>query len=120
MEKSRSSDSTAAIYARVSSEQQAQAATIASQVAALEQRVAQEGLTLEPPMRFLDEGYSGGTLTQVKDFSRSVKDLRSISSVYFTTCGRGRQGDGADEVAAARVGGAAPIGLRPVPSHSEA
>ncbi len=62
MKKSLSSDSTAAIYARVSSEQQAQAATIASQVAALEERVAQDGLMLEPPMRFLDEGYSGGTL----------------------------------------------------------
>lgn len=52
----------AAIYARVSSEQQAEAATIASQVAALEDRIARDGLTLEPPMRFLDEGYSGATL----------------------------------------------------------
>ena len=52
----------AAIYARVSSEQQAEAATIASQVAALEERVAKDGLVLEPQMRFLDEGYSGATL----------------------------------------------------------
>jgi len=58
----KSHSSITAIYARVSSEQQAEAATIASQVAALEDRVAKDGLTLEPQMRFLDEGYSGATL----------------------------------------------------------
>ena len=36
----------AAIYARVSSEQQAAAHTIASQVAALQERVATDGLAL--------------------------------------------------------------------------
>ena len=51
-----------AIYARVSSEQQAQAQTIASQVAALEERVAVDGFTLENELRFLDEGFSGSTL----------------------------------------------------------
>ena len=51
-----------AIYGRVSSEQQAEAATIDSQVAALEERIADDGLTLETEMRFLDEGYSGVTL----------------------------------------------------------
>lgn len=51
-----------AIYGRVSSEQQAEAATIDSQVAALEERIAADGLTLETEMRFLDEGYSGATL----------------------------------------------------------
>lgn len=48
-----------AIYGRVSSEQQAEAATIDSQVAALQERIAKDGLTLETEMRFLDEGYSG-------------------------------------------------------------
>ena len=51
-----------AIYARVSSEQQAEAATIDSQVAVLQERIASDGLTLETEMRFLDEGYSGATL----------------------------------------------------------
>jgi site-specific DNA recombinase len=51
-----------AIYARVSSEQQAEAHTIASQVAALRERVAAEGLLVPEAMQFLDEGYSGATL----------------------------------------------------------
>ena len=45
-----------AIYARVSSEQQAEAQTIASQVAALRERVATTGLTVSEAMQFLDEG----------------------------------------------------------------
>jgi len=52
----------AAIYARVSSEQQAQSQTIASQLADLEQRLAQEHLRLRPELRFVDDGYSGSTL----------------------------------------------------------
>jgi site-specific DNA recombinase len=52
----------AAIYARVSSEQQAQQQTIASQVEALRQRVLQDGLTLSEELCFLDEGASGSTL----------------------------------------------------------
>src|SRR5215831_2043012 len=52
----------AAIYARVSSEQQAKEQTIASQVEALRQRVRQDGLTLPEELCFLDEGASGGTL----------------------------------------------------------
>jgi site-specific DNA recombinase len=51
-----------AIYARVSSEQQAQEHTIASQVAALRQRVADEGFTLPEELCFLDDGVSGSTL----------------------------------------------------------
>src|SRR5262245_25651326 len=54
----------AAIYARVSSEQQAAAHTIASQVAALRERVALDGLVLPDTMQFLDEGYSGATLVR--------------------------------------------------------
>jgi site-specific DNA recombinase len=55
-------DRTAAIYARVSSEQQAQQQTIASQVEALRQRVRQDGLALPEELCFLDEGASGSTL----------------------------------------------------------
>lgn len=58
------SQSYAALYARVSSEQQAAAHTIASQVAALRERVALDGLVLPEAMQFLDEGYSGATLVR--------------------------------------------------------
>jgi site-specific DNA recombinase len=54
----------AAIYARVSSDQQAEAGTIVSQVAALEERLQCDDLTLDPELRFLDEGYSGSTLVR--------------------------------------------------------
>ena len=47
----------AAIYARVSSEAQAERGTIASQLEALEQRAAREGDELVG--RFVDDGYSG-------------------------------------------------------------
>jgi site-specific DNA recombinase len=53
-----------AIYARVSSEQQAEDGTIASQVAALEARVAQDGQALAPACRFVDDGYSGASLVR--------------------------------------------------------
>jgi site-specific DNA recombinase len=52
----------AAIYARVSSEQQARNATIASQLEALSGRLEQDGLALDPELSFVDEGYSGGSL----------------------------------------------------------
>ena len=54
----------AAVYARVSSEQQADEHTIDSQVAALRARVAEDGLLLPVEREFLDEGYSGATLVR--------------------------------------------------------
>jgi site-specific DNA recombinase len=51
-----------AIYARVSSDQQAQENTIASQVDALKQRVCEDGLDLEDSLCFIDEGHSGAVL----------------------------------------------------------
>ena len=45
-----------AIYARVSSDQQAQAQTIASQVAALRARVTADDCGLLPEGEFIDEG----------------------------------------------------------------
>ena len=71
--------SIAAFYARVSSEQQAESATIASQVAALEERITQDGLTLEPPMRFLDEGYSGATL--IRPALERLRDLAATGAI---------------------------------------
>jgi site-specific DNA recombinase len=54
----------AAIDARVSSDQQAEANTIASQVEALEERLERDGLPLEQELRFLDDGCSGTTLVR--------------------------------------------------------
>jgi site-specific DNA recombinase len=51
-----------ALYARVSSEQQARGNTVASQLAALRDRAASAGLLVEPSDEFIDEGYSGTTL----------------------------------------------------------
>jgi site-specific DNA recombinase len=51
-----------ALYARVSSEQQAQEGTIDSQVSFLRQRIATDGETIDTSMCFLDEGVSGATL----------------------------------------------------------
>ena len=51
-----------AVYARVSSEQQTEDGTIASQIAALETRVAQDGRRSPAAVRFVDDGYSGATL----------------------------------------------------------
>jgi site-specific DNA recombinase len=54
----------AAIYARVSSERQAQEDTIDSQVQALRARVHEDGLTLDEELCFMDDGYSGSTLVR--------------------------------------------------------
>jgi site-specific DNA recombinase len=53
-----------ALYARVSSEQPAEAHTIASQVAAWRERVAAEGLPVSDAMQCLAEGYSGAPLVR--------------------------------------------------------
>jgi len=52
----------AALYARVSSDQQAQQGTIESQIADLRQRVGADGLTLDQELCFVDDGYTGSTL----------------------------------------------------------
>jgi DNA invertase Pin-like site-specific DNA recombinase len=57
-------DIRAALYARVSSEHQATAQTIASQVAALRERVAADGLRLLDELVFVDDGFSGATLVR--------------------------------------------------------
>jgi len=54
----------AAIYARVSSDQQAQEHTIDSQVEALTGRVREDGLVVEDSLRFIDEGQSGAVLVR--------------------------------------------------------
>src|SRR5437762_2957481 len=56
------SDLRTALYARVSSEKQAEANTIASQVAELRRRIAQDGCTILDDDCFVDDGVSGTTL----------------------------------------------------------
>jgi site-specific DNA recombinase len=51
-----------AFYARVSSDHQVDEGTIASQIAALRQRIAADGGRTDPELAFSDDGYSGGTL----------------------------------------------------------
>ena len=69
----------AALYARVSSEQQAQAGTVDSQVAAIVQRAAQDGLAIEPESRFIDEGCSGATL--VRPALERLRDLAAAGGI---------------------------------------
>ncbi len=52
----------AALYARVSTEHQAKANTIGSQMDAIKLRIAQDGLKLDPELEFVDDGYSGEAL----------------------------------------------------------
>ncbi len=51
-----------ALYARVSSERQAQQETIESQLAALRQRATADGHTIVPADIYTDDGFSGATL----------------------------------------------------------
>lgn len=53
-----------ALYARVSSEQQAEAKTIESQLAEIRARIATDGFDLTSILEFVDEGYSGSTLVR--------------------------------------------------------
>jgi site-specific DNA recombinase len=55
-----------AIYARVSSEQQAQHGTIESQLAAVREFAIAQGLRIEPDLIFADNGVSGATLARPK------------------------------------------------------
>jgi len=72
-----------AIYARVSSEQPAEAQTIASQGAALRERVAAEGLVVPEAMQFLDDGYSGATLIRpALERLRDVIAAGAVDRVY--------------------------------------
>src|SRR5918996_4081326 len=68
-----------AIYARVSSAQQAEAHTVASQVAALRARVAADGLPLPEALQFIDEGYSGATL--VRPALERLRDLAAAGAL---------------------------------------
>ena len=53
-----------ALYARVSSEQQAEAKTIESQLAEIRARITADGFEQNRVLEFVDEGYSGSTLVR--------------------------------------------------------
>ncbi len=73
-----------AIYARVSSDHQAETQTVASQVAALRERVAKEGLALPDAMQCIDEGYSGATLIRpALERLRDVIAARAVDRLYI-------------------------------------
>ncbi len=69
----------AALYARVSSDKQAQAQTIASQVEALQERMRQEDLILDPELQFIDDGYSGATL--VRPALERLRDMAAMGVI---------------------------------------
>jgi len=68
-----------AAYARISGEQRTDESTIASQIAALEARVAVDGLALLPEHRFADDGYSGATL--VRPALERLRDLAASGAL---------------------------------------
>jgi site-specific DNA recombinase len=69
----------AAMYARVSSERQAEAHTVESQVAARRERIARDGLHLPDELQFIDEGYSGATL--VRPALERLRDAVAVGAV---------------------------------------
>ena len=73
----------AALYARVSSDQQAEAGTIASQLAALEARMAADGLRAADVLRFVDDGFSGATLLRpALEYLRDVAAAGDLDRLY--------------------------------------
>ncbi len=69
----------AAIYARVSSDQQAERHTIDSQVEALLARAAADGHEIQAELRFLDEGQSGASL--IRPALERLRDLAAMAAI---------------------------------------
>ncbi len=69
----------AALYARVSSEQQATAQTMASQLAALRQRLQTDGCRSAAELEFIDEGVSGATL--IRPALERLRDMVAFGSI---------------------------------------
>jgi site-specific DNA recombinase len=68
-----------AICARVSSEQQAERHTIASQVSDLLARASADGHDVDEEFRFLDDGQSGASL--VRPALERLRDLVALSAI---------------------------------------
>src|SRR3712207_3553240 len=69
----------AAIYARVSSDQQADRHTIDSQVEALLARAAADGHEIQAELRFLDDGQSGASL--IRPALERLRDLAAMGVI---------------------------------------
>jgi site-specific DNA recombinase len=69
----------AALYARGSAERPAAAHTIESQVAALRERVARDGLDLSDELQCIDAGYSGAT--RVRPALERLRDAVAVGAV---------------------------------------
>jgi site-specific DNA recombinase len=69
----------AAWYARVSGEQQADAQTIQSQIAALRERIASDEVLVPPDREFVDDGYSGATL--VRPALERLRDFAAAGAI---------------------------------------
>ena len=75
------------LYGRTSSDQQAKAATIESQLSALEDRIAQDNHVLDDELRFVDDGYSGSTLLRpALEQLRDVAYAGAIDILYVQVC----------------------------------
>jgi site-specific DNA recombinase len=73
----------AALYARVSSEQQAAAHTIESQLAALSERARNDGTPIPAERQFVDDGYSGATLVRpALDRLRDLAVTGAVNRIY--------------------------------------
>jgi site-specific DNA recombinase len=68
-----------AIYARVSSDQQAERHTIDSQIAELKARALQDGYQIREDMLFIDNGHSGASL--IRPALERLRDLIAFSAV---------------------------------------
>lgn len=68
-----------ALYARVSSEQQAEAKTIESQLTEIRARIAAEGIDLTTILEFVDDGYSGSTL--VRPALERLRDVAAAGGI---------------------------------------
>ena len=72
-------DGQVALYARVSSEQQAEANTIDSQVAALREWIRADGFDLRSVLEFIDAGYSGSSL--VRPALERLRDVAAAGGI---------------------------------------
>ena len=76
-----SHDGRIALYARVSTESQARDHTIASQIAALRERITGDGHQIEPDDVYVDEGYSGTILLRP-----ALERLRDAAAAGLLAC----------------------------------
>ena len=73
-----------AIYARVSSDQQAHQGTIESQLAAVQRFATEQGLKIDPDLIFADNGFSGVTLARPQlDALRDQAALGQINRILI-------------------------------------